>query len=59
MEDIKIVFAHYDNEYEKINRRLISMMSIRDQWKSRCHALTQKSNRKIVEETNAYLEIHQ
>lgn len=56
MEDIKIVFAHYDNEYEKINRRLISMMSIRDQWKSRCHALTQKSNRKIVEETNAYLE---
>ncbi len=56
MEDIKIVFAHYDNEYEKINRRLIAMMSIRDQWKSRCHALTQKANGKIVEESNAYLE---
>lgn len=56
MEDIKIVFAHYDNEYEKINRRLIAMMAIRDQWKSICHALTQKSNVKIIEESNGYLE---
>jgi len=56
MEDIKIVFTHYDNEYEKINRRLIAMMSIRDQWKSRCRTLTQKANTKIIEESNAYLE---
>lgn len=56
MEDIKIVFTHYDNEYEKINRRLIEMMSIRDHWKSRCQALTQKVNTKIIEESNAYLD---
>jgi ATP-dependent exoDNAse (exonuclease V) beta subunit len=56
MKDAKIVFTHYENEYEKINRHLVTMMSIRDQWKSRCHALTQKSNEKIVEESNAYIE---
>lgn len=56
IEDIKIVFTHYDNEYEKITRRLVAMMSIRDQWKSRCHKLTQKVNAKIIEESNAYLD---
>ena len=56
IEDIKIVFSHYDNEYEKINRRLTTMLSIRDQWKSRCHILTQKVNAKIIKETNDYLD---
>ena len=56
MEDIKIVFTLYDNEYEKINRRLIAMMSIRDQWKSRCQTITQKENTKIIEESNDYLD---
>ena len=56
IEDIKIVFSHYDNEYEKINRRLVAMMSIRDQWKSRCYALTQKASEQIIEESNAYLD---
>lgn len=56
IEDIKVVFTNYDNEYEKINRRLITMMSIRDQWKSRCHKLTQKVNKQIIEESNAYLD---
>ena len=56
IEDIKVVFTHYDNEYEKINRRLVAMMSIRDQWKYRCYMLTQKSSGQIIEEGNAYLE---
>ena len=56
IEDIKVVFTHYDNEYEKINRRLVAMMSIRDQWKYRCNTLTQKSSGQIIEEGNAYLE---
>jgi ATP-dependent helicase/nuclease subunit A len=56
IEDIKVVFTHYDNEYEKINRRLVAMMSIRDQWKYRCNMLTQKSSGQIIEEGNAYLE---
>jgi len=56
IEDIKVVFTHYDNEYEKINRRLVAMMSIRDQWKYRCHMLTQKATKQIIDEGNAYLE---
>ena len=56
VEDIKIVFSHYDNEYEKINRRFIHMMSIRDQWKPRCQALSQKTNNQIIHESNAYLD---
>ena len=56
IEDIKVVFTHYDNEYEKINRRLVAMMSIRDQWKYRCHKLAQKATKQIIDEGNAYLE---
>ena len=54
--DINIVFTHYDNEYEKINRRLIAMMSTRDQWKNRCNKLTQKTNEQIIIESNTYLD---
>lgn len=56
IEDIKVVFTHYDNEYEKINRLLVAMMSIRDQWKYPCYMVTQKSSGQIIEEGNAYLE---
>ncbi len=56
VNDINIVFTHYDNEYEKINRRLIAMMSTRDQWKNRCNKLIQKTNEQIIIESNAYLE---
>ncbi|MSQ80515.1 MAG: hypothetical protein EXR41_02235 [Candidatus Methylopumilus sp.] len=56
IKDINIVFTHYDNEYENINRRLIAMMSTRDQWKNRCYKLTQKKNEQIIIESNAYLD---
>jgi len=56
VNDINIVFTHYDNEYEKINRRLIAMMSTRDQWKNRYNKLIQKTNEQIIIESNAYLE---
>lgn len=48
VNDINTVFTHYDNEYEKINRRLIAMMSTRDQWKNRCNKLTQKQMNKLL-----------
>lgn len=56
IEDIKILFTHYDNEYEKIFRRLMSMMPIRDQWNSRCIKLLQKNDDEIIHETNLYLK---
>lgn len=56
LKDIKIIFEHYDNEYEKIYRSLVGMMSFRDQWKSICHSICQKSLTQIIDEAHAYLD---
>ena len=56
LKDIKVIFEHYDNEYEKIYRSLVAMMSFRDQWKSICHSICQKSLAQIINEVDTYLD---